>query len=358
MKKILTFALLLATMASPLHAQEQIVKLYQRMASDPKVSISQSIQVDRKPGADVTGKTSMCEINSFAIHKPDKKHRYRYAEYGRQYVTDIAAAIQAEASNPLCYRVASYNVAALEQPRQWKLLYGDDASQYIMLGENRGKNYIFACFADKENPGYRWCYALEWYEYEFKGDIFGRYMRLYSKIPEETSATQYNATIVPDGLADDPFAMFGTGKFGTGLTINRDRTFTLNGKTLPLDSLTSEFIKLKEFSPLEAELQTGGLVTAILNNKAKRVERFMQSLNVMRTRWGKGDYMTDPTLPVSIYTLVKDAVEADILNKDEKELVNTQIVSMAEQTKTGNGYKDTLAYLGLAQKVLEQSMLK
>ncbi len=350
--------MLLAAMSSPLHAQKQIEKLYQRMASDPKVSISQSIEVDRKPGAEVMGKTSMCEVNSFAIHKPDKKGRYRYAEYGRQYVTDIAAAIQAEASNPLCYRVASYNIADGAKPRQWKLLYGDDASQYIMLGENRGKNYIFACFADKENPGYRWCYALEWYEYEYKGDIFGRYMRLYSKIPEETSATQYNATTVKGGFAGDPLALFGDGQFGTGLTINKDRTFTLNGKTLPLDSLTSAYEELRELSPLEAELQTGGLVSAIQKSKAERVKRFLQSFNTMRTRWAKGDYMTDPTLPVSIYTLVKDAVEADILNKDEKELVNTQIVSMAEQTEMGYGHEDACAYLGLAQKVLKQSMLK
>lgn len=354
MKKIITFALLLAAMASPLRAQEQIGKLYQRMASDPKVSISQSIEVDRKPGAEVTGKTSMCEVNSFAIHKPDKKNRYRYVEYGRQYVTDLAAAIQAEASNPQCYRVASYNAANPQKPRQWKLIYGDDASQYIMLGENRGKNYIFACFADKQNPGYRWCYALEWYEYGYKGDIFGRYIRLYAKMPEETrSVPQYNGTVTPNGSIDDPFTLFGDGKFGTGLTINaKDRTFTLNGKTLPLDSLTSAYEELRELSPLEAELQTGGLVTAIQKSKAERVKRFLQSFNAMRARWGKGDYMTDPTLPVSIYILVKDAVEADILNKDEKELVNTQLVSMAEQTEMGYGHDDVCAYLGLAQKLL------
>ena len=99
-------------------------------------------------------------------------------------------------------------------------------------------------------------------------------------------------------------------------------------------------------------MQTGGLVTAIQKSKAERVKRFLQSFNAMRARWGKGDYMTDPTLPVSIYILVKDAVEADILNKDEKELVNTQLVSMAEQTEMGYGHDDVCAYLGLAQKLL------
>ncbi|MBR1733483.1 MAG: hypothetical protein IJ729_07100, partial [Alloprevotella sp.] len=247
MKKLFTSLMILALATStPLKAQENIDKLYQRMASDPKVSISQSIQVDRKPGADVTGKTSMCEVNNFTIYKPEKKNRYRYAEYGRLYVTDLAAAIQAEAANPQCYRVASYNVTDRGKPRQWNLLYGDDASQYITLGENRGKNYIFACFADKENPGYRMCYALEWYQYGEKGDIFGRYMRLYAKMPEE--ATNLQASVIYND-ANDPFAIFGDGKFGTGLTINaKDRTFTLNGKTLPLDSLTSAYEELRGFS--------------------------------------------------------------------------------------------------------------
>lgn len=350
MKKIITFALLLAAMASPLRAQEQIEKLYRRMASDPRVSISQSIQVDRKPGASVSGKTSMCEINSFAIHKPNKKGRY--VDHMRQYVSDIAEAIQAEASNPQCYRIASYR-PSMEKPRQWNLLYGEDATQYVTIGEKRYKNYIFACFADKANPGYRYCYALEWYD-GVENDLFGRYMCLYAKMPEETSSVpQYNGTVTPNGSIDDPFTLFGDGKFGTGLTINTvNRTFTLNGKTLPLDSLTSAYEELRELSPLEAELQTGGLVSAIQKSKAERVKRFLQNFNAMRARWGKGDYMTDPTLPVSIYILVKDAVEADILNKDEKELVNTQLVSMAEQTEMGYGHDDVCAYLGLAQKLL------
>lgn len=357
MKKFITAALLLAAAASPLMAQEQIEKLYQRMASDPKVQVKQSIQVDRKPGTEVQGKTSVCEINDFTIAKKNKKGRY--VEHLKDYVSDIAAAIQAEAANPQCYRIASYNAESPAQPRQWNLLYGDDASQYVEIGKYRGRNYIFACLTDKQNPDYRWCYALEWFEMDKY--MQGCYMRLYAKIPEKTtSEPQYQGT-VKYNAADDRFNDFyglAEGLYGTGLIINPDHTFTLNGKTLPLDSLTSAFIRLEEMDPIQAEIMTGGLVTAVLKNKASRAEHVMQSFNAMRARWANGDYKTDPTLSVSIYTLIKDAIAKDILNDDEKELINKIIVEMVVQSDTDPKYSDFYSYLSLTQKIIERSMNK
>lgn len=183
MKRIIIVAFAFMTAILPLMAQEQIDKLYQRMASEGKVTINRSIRVDGNPRANVPYKTSVCEINTFAIHKPDKKGTY-VRKLG-DHVRDIAEAIQAEASNPDCYRIVSYCWPNRTQRSQWKLIYGDDPSQYVTLGENPGKNYIFACFRDRLNPDYRWCYALEWWWYDQKQDIFGRYMKFYAKIPEK-----------------------------------------------------------------------------------------------------------------------------------------------------------------------------
>ena len=303
----------------------------------------------------MTGKTSVCEINEFFIKKRQKKGRY--AERLENYVSNIAAAIQAEASNPLCYRIASYRVGKGEQPRQWNLLYGDDASQYVSIGKNIGRNFIFVCFTDKQAPGYRWCYALEWWGWS-KGYMQGRFMRLYAKMPEETtSEPKYKASVSYDD-EDDPFTIFGGAQFGMGLVINaKDRTFTLNGKTLPLDSLTSQFAQLMEISPLEAELRTGAVVTSIMKHKATRTERYLQSFNALNARWTRCDYETDPTLPVSIYTLVKEAVEADMLSKYEKELLSIQLASMIADAE-GKSAEATNAcnYLALAQKILRRSL--
>lgn len=185
--RILWAILALVMTASPLMAQEQIEKLYQRMASDPKVRIKSSIQVDRKPGAGVVRKGSVCEINDFVIEKYNKKGRS--VEHLEEYVTDLVNAIQAEASNPQCYRISSYYFGTSDAPRRWNLLYGEDASQYVTIGARRGVNYILACFVDKEYPDSRWCYAIEWYKVG-KETIIGRYMKLYAKIPKETPATQ------------------------------------------------------------------------------------------------------------------------------------------------------------------------
>ena len=96
--RILLAILALVMTVSPLMAQEQIEKLYQRMASDPKVRINSSIQVDRKPGTSVVRKGSVCEISNFVIEKCNKKGRF--VKHKKEYVTDLVNAIQAEASNP------------------------------------------------------------------------------------------------------------------------------------------------------------------------------------------------------------------------------------------------------------------
>ena len=152
--------------------------------------------------------------------------------------------------------------------------------------------------------------------------------------------------------------MFGGGKFGTGLTINaEERTFTLDGKTLPLDSLTAEFERLQELSPIEAQIKTGNLVAAINQSKEKRLEHFLKSFNALSERWMRGDVKNDANLPVGIYLLVKDAVNKNLLSKDEKELVNDQLIIMVEAAK-GHQYETACRYLALAQKELKRSGLK
>ena len=157
--------------------------------------------------------------------------------------------------------------------------------------------------------------------------------------------------------------MFGGGKFGTGLTINaEERTFTLDGKTLPLDSLTAEFERLQELSPIEAQIKTGNLVAAINQSKEKRLEHFLKSFNALSVRWMRGDVKNDANLPVGIYLLVKDAVNKNLLSKDEKELVNDQLIIMVEAAKEAakgdHQYETACRYLALAQKELKRSGLK
>lgn len=278
--RILLAILALVMTVSPLMAQEQIEKLYQRMASDPKVRINSSIQVDRKPGTSVVRKGSVCEISDFVIEKCNKKGRF--VKHKKEYVTDLVNAIQAEASNPQCYRISSYCYSATSgAPRQWNLLYGEDASQYVTIGARRGVNYILACFVDEEFPDSRWCYAVEWC---VVGDekIIGRYMKLYAKIPKETTVAQ-----------------------------------------------------------------------------DKDSKGFLASFNHLHAQWMRHEYKNNPSMPVGIYSLVKQAVEEDVLTPEEKEFIDDQLTKMINVVDSNTLREDNaLGYLELAKKQLKRRQEK
>ena len=278
--RIILATFLLAAAVSPLCAQEKIENLFQRMASDPKVKVETDIQMDRNPKSKKQNEASICKIHNFYIPKANKKGRY--AKRQEDYVTDLARAIETEASNPNCYRIANYNAGAQNSPRQYNIIYGEDATQYITIGSSRYKNYILACFLDKENAKYRWCYALEWWK-QGSGPIYGKYMVFYSKIPTENKSPSQK-----DDKKKNNASMY-----------------------------------------------------------------FLANFNTLWTRWMNGEYKTDATLPVAVYTNIKEAVEEKILTTDEKELVKSALLQMMENVVgVGKDRKGTISYLNLAYKLL------
>lgn len=338
-KAFFLLTLVFAASAS-IKAQSNIEDAFKRMASDPKVEVSTSIQADCKPGDETKGKTSVCEIHSFAIAKPNKKNRYRYAEYGRTYVENIKNAIQAEASNAQCYRIVSYSPAnqATQQARVYNLLYGEDATQYVRIGDKKYRDYVFVCLLDPSNTDYRWCYALEWESYDDL--ITGRYMKLYAKIPKEP-ATDVSAHPIIKNLKADPFEQF--------FLENPD----IAAKALKFDSNGSfDGFNIDSINADGAK----NIISIYANNfKSENTENFFQRFNALKALWMKGDYTTD-TLPVSVYTLVKEALNANILSREEKDFVDMQLADMAEATEVTSAPGKTAAqYIALTQKVLRIS---
>ena len=78
---------------------------------------------------------------------------------------------------------------------------------------------------------------------------------------------------------------------------------------------------------------------------------FLANFNTLQRRWMNGEYKIDATLPVSIYTLVKDAVAANVLTPDEKKLVEGGLLQMREEAIHN---KDSQAFINLAHKILWQ----
>lgn len=314
-KRFLTLSLCLLAAFSALQAQEKIDKAFQLMRSDSKVVIKSNVQIEKDPVRTqfgVAGKSkseSYLESYLIEIEKPDKKNRYKYAERGWDYIKNIADALKDEASNPNCYRLVTYN-AGEGSPRQWTLSTGAQGDQGIIIGKSRMKSYVLLCLADPKRQGYRWCYCIEWYPNY--APATANYYKLYGKIPVNVVAE----------VGNDP------------------KIENLFAEMLSDDSSNSNLV-------------IGSITTG--------TKLFLQRFNVGVSKILQNEYLDDDTLPVSLYTEVKRAIDSKKLTEGEIELVETQLNRVAKHLSR-HTYKPKnaigLDYVNLALKVVRQSKKK
>lgn len=314
-KRFLTLSLCLLAAISALQAQEKIDKAFQLMRSDSKVVIKSNVQIEKDPVKTqfgVAGKSkseSYLESYLIEIEKPDKKNRYKYAERGWDYIKNIADALKDEASNPLCYRLVTYN-AGEGSPRQWTLSTGAQGDQGIIIGKRRIKSYVLLCLADPKRRGYRWCYCIEWYPNY--APATANYYKLYGKIPVNVVAEEGN-----DPKIENLFAEM----------LSNDSS----NRNLVIGSITSG------------------------------TKLFLQRFNVGVSKILQNEYLDDDTLPVSLYTEVKRAIDSKKLTEGEIELVETELNRVAKHLSK-DSYKTKnaigLDYVNLALKVVRQSKKK
>lgn len=314
-KRFLTLSLCLLAAISALQAQEKIDKAFQLMRSDSKVVIKSNVQIEKDPVRTqfgVAGKSkseSYLESYLIEIEKPDKKNRYKYAERGWDYIKNIADALKDEASNPNCYRLVTYN-AGEGSPRQWTLSTGAQGDQGIIIGKRRIKSYVLLCLADPKRQGYRWCYCIEWYPNY--APATANYYKLYGKIPVNVVAE----------VGNDP----------------------------KIENLFAEM--------LSNDSSNRNLVIGSITSGTKL---FLQRFNVGVSKILQKETLDDDTLPVSLYTEVKRAIDSKKLTEGEIELVETQLNRVAKHLSK-HSYKTKnaigLDYVNLALKVVRQSKKK
>lgn len=314
-KRFLTLSLCLLAAISALQAQENIDKAFQLMRSDSKVVIKSNVQIEKDPFKTqfgVAGKSkseSYLESYLIEIEKPDKKNRYNYAERGWDYIKNIADALKDEASNPNCYRLVTYN-AGEGSPRQWTLSTGAQGDQGIIIGKSRIKSYVLLCLADPKRQGYRWCYCIEWYPNY--APATANYYKLYGKIPVNVVAEEGN----------DP-------------------------------KIENYFAEMLSDDSSNSNLVIGSITTG--------AKLFLRRFNVGVSKILQNEYLDDDTLPVSLYTEVKKAIDSKKLTEGEIELVETQLNRVAKHLSR-HTYKPKnaigLDYVNLALKVVRQSKKK
>lgn len=303
-------AVLLMSATAQLQAQEAIKAAFNHFASNPKVKVTHSVSYDRSPTAQGTGKLrSMLEVYNFETKSKNRK-----------LVDDILKAMYAEKDNPACYRIESYSASALQQPRAWDLLYGEEAQNKVEIGRNRVYSYTFVNIADQSPSAqgqYRTCCCIEWREW--LGKIDGRLIITYARIPDlaQNAPMSYNATAVTDSMVIDT-ALF--------MIPRNTETVTVDGIFLNMENFTSEL--LQKGDPLA--------MFALLRKS------FLEGQNEHRI-----------VIAPLIYRLLKKAVSNGQLTNDERKILNKQLVNMHNHVFGNPGTDSTITdYLNLARKVL------
>ena len=288
---------LLAAFSMQVSAQQDLLSAIDRLAQSKKAKVAHSVSYSR-PTSDLVA----AQLGTAGSMKSMlETYSFTMKAEDAKLVDDIVQAMYAQKDNPDCYRIEGYTASSSQKPRAWNLVYGEDATNGIEIGKNNVYNYTFVNIADKSTASqYRTCYCIEWREWMKKID--GRVIITYARIPR------------PD----------------TVYVKNDEYSFDLLNKWK--QTLPTEFLKMGEVMPL---------------------------INALRMALIDADPDDAYVVAPFLYKVIKDAVDKDLLTKEERDIVSQQLkraIASAELPSKpyDQNAQATLDYLRLAVKVLEQ----
>ena len=207
------------------------------------------------------------------------------------------------------------------------LFVGDGRHQSVSIGSMNGSEYIYACFADKDDPDhrYRYAYALEWVEKAKKTKV--RLAVTYALRPEardgKTKKTNVSRVIVNGKEVTNESATIGS---GGGKVLNR---VFINGKEYNASDFNSGNISdlIKEsLNGVSAEIN----VDSLMANRAKTPESWLSEFNTYKRLFLKNpDSATATHYATSIYSLCKKSA---MLDPEEKKIVINELSKLKEKT--------------------------
>lgn len=289
--------ILLAAFATQTHAQADLLAAIDRLAQSKKAKVAHSVSYSRPTSDRVAAQLGTAGSMKSML----ETYSFTMKAKDAKLVDDIVQAMYAQKDNPDCYRIEGYTASSSQKPRAWNLVYGEDATSGIEIGKNNVYNYTFVNIADKPTASqYRTCYCIEWREWMKKID--GRVIITYARIPR------------PD----------------TVYVKNDKYSFDLLNKWK--QTLPTEFLQMGEVMPL---------------------------INSLRMTLTEGDADDAYVVAPLLYKVIKDAVDQELLTKDERDIVSQQLkraITSAELPSKpyDQNAQATLDYLRLAVKVLEQ----
>lgn len=244
--KFFILAAMLMAMPSTIMAQQNIQKAFDALLSDKITENKTRHVLDRDPQ---TGRmTALADVYDFTISSSsalerlndvrkafdkDKKDAYSVNSGVREEGEDR----EEESFSSLFESIGLSSVS---------LYVGDGKHSSVAIGSMKGSNYIYACFADKDDPDnkYRYAYAVEWAKKEKKTKV--RLAVTYALRPEARNDNKGKkkskvSRIIVNGKdvnVDDPSELLDNVFSGT-LKYSTDSTFINRAKTP--ESWLSEF---------------------------------------------------------------------------------------------------------------------
>ena len=290
---------MLLAMPSTMMAQQNIKKAFDALLNEKITDNRASHVLDRDPE---TGRmTALADVYDFTISSKsalDRLNDVRKAfEIDKKDAYSINSGIREKGGEDTEVEPFSSLFESLGFPSV-SLFVGDGKHSSVSIGSMKGSDYIYACFADKDDPEhrYRYAYALEWVEKAKKTKV--RLAVTYALRPEARDNSKgkkkHNATRI-----------------------------IVNGKDISLDGIRDSLLMKRNQSP----------------------ESWLSEFNNYKRLFLKNpDGATATHYATSIYSLCKKSA---MLEPEEKKLV------INELTKLKAAAKDELI-----QNIFEMSIKK
>ena len=204
------------------------------------------------------------------------------------------------------------------------LFVGDGRHSPVAIGNMKNSNYIYACFADKDDPDnkYRYAYAMEWAKKDKKTKVrlavtYG--LRPEARLTGKGKRTNKISRIIVNGkeITTDQ----STGGADDGRI--HIQGIKLNGKDVDIDGIRDM---------LEEGINDGSSminVDSLLANRAKTPESWLSEFNAYKRLFLKNpDGATATHYATSVYSLCKKSA---MLDPDEKKIVIAEITKLKEK---------------------------
>ena len=317
---------MLLAMPSTMMAQQNIQKAFDALLSDKITENKTRHVLDRDPE---TGRmTALADVYDFTITSSSALSRLKDVRKAFETDKKEAYSVNSGLREKGFGDVDTESFSSLFESIGFSpvtLFVGDGRHQSVAIGNMDGSEYIYACFADKDDPTnrYRYAYAMEWVEKAKKTKV--RLAVTYALRPEARDAkpkkTNVSRVIVNGkDVTNESFTSGG----GDGKLINR------------------VYINGKEYNGGDIE---GVNVDSLMANRAKTPESWISEFNAYKRLFLKNpDGATATHYATSIYSLCKKSA---MLDPEEKKIVIAEIAKLKEKATDE-----------LIQNVLEMSIKK